>query len=236
MDPGVAGVAIGVGIGEEVKWVCRGELRYISRPPVGYPGPDPPHHWVVKDHGARLDLAVLQLVELDGSTLRRKPGEVLARGGRTARALSLGVPPAAALAAQTISLAASAVGPEAQDMFSPALRAWVERSFAQCTRDNERTVVEREFLNRVAQGGLEQVDWDTEPLVDTSAAPSGGEAATHATQFWRRPAPTPVETDATRAISALWSSSTTPKSSRGAGRTRWCRRLDAPRSSSRTSR
>ena len=93
MDPGVAGIAIGVGIGEEVTWVCRAELRYISRPPVGYPGPDPPHHWVVKDHGARLDLAVLQLVELDGSTLRRKPGEVLARGGRTARALSLGVPP-----------------------------------------------------------------------------------------------------------------------------------------------
>ena len=93
MDPGVAGVAIGVGIGEEVTWVCRAELRYISRPPVGYPGPDPPHHWVVKDHGARLDLAVLQLVELDGSTLRRNPGEVLARGARTARALSLGVPP-----------------------------------------------------------------------------------------------------------------------------------------------
>ena len=93
MDPGVAGVAIGVGIGEDVTWVCRAELRYISRPPDGHTGPDPPHHWVVKDHGARLDLAVLQLVELDGSTLRRKPGEVLARGGRTARALSLGVPP-----------------------------------------------------------------------------------------------------------------------------------------------
>ena len=121
-----------------------------------------------------------------------------------AAALSLGVPPAAALAAQTISLAASAVGPEAHDMFSPALRAWVERSFAQCSRDNERSVVEREFLNRVAQGDLAQVDWDTEPLVDTSAAPSGGEAATHTTQFWRRPAPTPVETDATRAISAQW--------------------------------
>ena len=119
-------------------------------------------------------------------------------------ALALAAPPAAALAAQTISLAASAVGPDAQDMFPPALRAWVERSFAQCTRDNERSVVEREFLQRVAQGGLDQVDWDTEPLVDMSAAPSGGEAATHAAAFWRRPAPTPVETDATRAISAQW--------------------------------
>ena len=93
-------------------------------------------------------------------------------------ALALAAPPAAALAAQTISLAASAVGPDAQDMFPPALRAWVERSFAQCTRDNERSVVEREFLQRVAQGGLDQVDWDTEPLVDMGAAPSGGEAAT----------------------------------------------------------
>eukprot|EP00964_Phaeocystis_antarctica_P049450 scaffold28683_cov36-Phaeocystis_antarctica.AAC.1 len=89
-------------------------------------------------------------------------------------------------------------------MFPPALRAWVERSFAQCTRDDERSVVEREFLQRVAQGGLDQVDWDTEPLVDMSAAPSGGEAATDAAAFWRRPAPTPLETEATRAISAQW--------------------------------
>ena len=119
-------------------------------------------------------------------------------------AVALTAPPAAALAAQTISLAASAVGPDAQDMFPPALRAWVERSFAQCTRDDERSVVEREFLQRVAQGGLDQVDWDTEPLVDMSAAPSGGEAATDAAAFWRRPAPTPLETEATRAISAQW--------------------------------
>jgi len=93
LNPGVEGVAIGVGIGEEVKWVCRGELRYISRPPFGYRGP--PSDWAVKeeDHEARLDLAVLQLVELDGSSLRRMPKEELARGGRNARALSLGVPP-----------------------------------------------------------------------------------------------------------------------------------------------
>ena len=94
LDPGIEGVAIGVGIGEEVTWVCRAELRYISRPPEGYPGPDPPNHWVVKDHGARLDLAVLQLVALDGSTLQTAPEEILARGGRNARALCLGVPPA----------------------------------------------------------------------------------------------------------------------------------------------
>ena len=114
-------------------------------------------------------------------------------------ALSLAAPPAAALAAQTISLAASAVGPDAQGMFPPALRAWVERSFAQCTRDNERTVVEREFLQRVAQGGLDQVDWDAEPLIDMRAAsPSGSEAP------WRRPTPdaVPMHTGGGRARQA----------------------------------
>ena len=96
LDPGGAapnGLAIGVGVGEQVTWVCRAELRYISRPPLNHPVPVPPH-WVVKDDGALLDLAVLQLVAPDGSALQA-PEQVLARHGRDARALSLGVPPSA---------------------------------------------------------------------------------------------------------------------------------------------
>ena len=60
--------------------------------------------------------------------------------------------------------------PDSQGMLPPALRAWVERSFAQCTEDDEHSIVEREFLQRVAQGGLELVDWDSEPLIDMRAA------------------------------------------------------------------
>ena len=98
LDPGDSapgGLAIGVGVGEQVTWVCRAELRYISRPPLDYPGPVPPNHWVVNDDGARLDLAVLQLVAPvapNGSALQT-PEKILARHGRDARALSLGVPP-----------------------------------------------------------------------------------------------------------------------------------------------
>ena len=96
LDPGRAaptgGLAIGVGVGEQITWVCRAELRHISRPPLNYPGPVPPSHWVVNDDGALLDLAVLQLVAPDGSALHT-PEQVLARHGRDACALSLGVPP-----------------------------------------------------------------------------------------------------------------------------------------------
>ena len=77
--------------------------------------------------------------------------------------------------------------PDAQGMLPPALRAWVERSFAQCTEDDEHSIVEREFLQRVAQGGLEHVDWDAEPLIDMTAASSSGSEAP-----WRQPAPAAV--------------------------------------------
>ena len=77
--------------------------------------------------------------------------------------------------------------PDAQGMLPPALRAWVERSFAQCTEDDEHSIVEREFLQRVAQGGLDQVDWDAEPLIDMTAASSSGSEAP-----WRQPAPAAV--------------------------------------------
>jgi hypothetical protein len=89
--------------------------------------------------------------------------------------------------------------PDAQGMLPPALRAWVERSFAQCTKDDEHSIVEREFLQRVAQGGLDQVDWDAEPLIDMRAAsPSGSEAP------WRRPTPdaVPMHTGGGRARQA----------------------------------
>ena len=98
LDPGLNGLAIGVGFGEQITWVCRAELRYISRlaPALG-DFPAPPDHWVVKDDEALLDLAVLQLVALDGSALQTPPEQVLARHGKVARALSLGVPPSVPL-------------------------------------------------------------------------------------------------------------------------------------------
>ena len=68
-------------------------------------------------------------------------------------------------------------GPSPEEgVLPPALRAWVERSFAQCTEAEEHLIVEREFLQRVAQGGLDEVDWDAEPLIDWRAAsPSSAE-------------------------------------------------------------
>ena len=83
----------------------------------------------------------------------------------TTSLVAVSAPAAAALAAQAIDLAAAAAGPAAGGMFPPALRAWVERSFAQCSSDEERTHVETRFLQRVADGNLDNVDWDNEPLV-----------------------------------------------------------------------
>ena len=44
--PNIAGLAIGVGVGERIIWKCRAKLRYISRPPPGVDedGPVPPDH------------------------------------------------------------------------------------------------------------------------------------------------------------------------------------------------
>ena len=83
-------------------------------------------------------------------------------------------------------------GPSPEEgVLPPALRAWVERSFAQCTEVAEHEIVEREFLQRVAQGGLDEVDWDAEPLIDRRAAsPSSAEPA---------PAAVPTHTDYGRA-------------------------------------
>ena len=36
LDPGVYGVAIGVGFGKRIRWVCRAEVHFISRPPANY--------------------------------------------------------------------------------------------------------------------------------------------------------------------------------------------------------
>ena len=78
-DRGHRGLAIGVGgisEGETIEWRCVAELRYISPPPSDWEakmwpqqkyGPLPPAHWPVPEDNLRLDLAILQLVELDGS-------------------------------------------------------------------------------------------------------------------------------------------------------------------------
>ena len=36
LDPGVHGLAIGVGFGEQIRWVCRAKVLFISRPPANY--------------------------------------------------------------------------------------------------------------------------------------------------------------------------------------------------------
>lgn len=83
-------------------------------------------------------------------------------------------------------------GPSPEEsVLPPALRAWVERSFEQCTEVAEHLIVEREFLQRVAQGGLDEVDWDAEPLIDMRAAsPSSADPP---------PAAVPTHTDGGRA-------------------------------------
>ena len=91
LDPGDE-LAIGVGgEGERIDWRCRAKPSFLSRPPADYPGPPPPVHWTcIRDDGTRLDLAILRLVDatpaVDAST-------ALARAGRHAKALSLGLPP-----------------------------------------------------------------------------------------------------------------------------------------------
>ena len=139
-DPGVDGLAVGLGVGEQITWACCAKLRYISCPPASYDenpcrhpgcksatgerttfGPQlpppghstqqrlhtrrcpicgtqsacltgpPPEHWRAGLTGVddeRLDVAVLQLVAQDGTTL--DAATVLARDGAPARALALG--------------------------------------------------------------------------------------------------------------------------------------------------
>ena len=92
LDPGVNGVAIGVGFGERIRWVCRAELLFISRPPANYKKGPPPSHWSVQDStDERVDLAILRLVDLDTGLPLVDPGSVLAHStGNPAHALRLG--------------------------------------------------------------------------------------------------------------------------------------------------
>jgi hypothetical protein len=70
LDAAYYGVAIGVGIGESIRWYCRADLRYISLPStdVGYPHQLPPH-WPPANDALRLDLAILELRNWNGGPL-----------------------------------------------------------------------------------------------------------------------------------------------------------------------
>ena len=87
----------GINEGETIEWRCFAELRYISLPPSTWQhaqwphGPCPPVHWTVPGDGARLDLAILQLVGRNGAAPQ------LGHGGIASQALSLGLSPSTAL-------------------------------------------------------------------------------------------------------------------------------------------
>jgi hypothetical protein len=70
LDALTDGVAIGVGIGKSIRWFCRADLRYLSLPStdVGYPHALPAG-WPPAGDDKRLDLAVLQLTNWNGSPL-----------------------------------------------------------------------------------------------------------------------------------------------------------------------
>ena len=67
LDAKVHGVAIGVGIGESIRWWCRADLQYFSEPPPGFP-PARTHKFAREsDDEDRHDLAILKLCNWDGS-------------------------------------------------------------------------------------------------------------------------------------------------------------------------
>ena len=97
-DPGVDGLAIGIGgigEGETIEWRCHAKLLAIKRPWSSY-AKAIPSHWSVSDDGTDgtegLNLAILQLVRKDGSPLLEEAAGVLAYDGLDAHALALPLP------------------------------------------------------------------------------------------------------------------------------------------------
>jgi hypothetical protein len=100
LDPKDYGLAIGVGIGERMRWVRRAKLLLVSQPPLEprYPHPIPPTWSAAADaremivyNDERIDLAVLQLCEWTGGPLQGLASELpWHRDGEPAGALPLG--------------------------------------------------------------------------------------------------------------------------------------------------
>ena len=100
LDPKDYGLAIGVGIGERVRWVRRAKLLLVSQPPLEPRYPHPiPSTWsaaaeareMIVYNDERIDLAILQLCEWTGGPLQGLASELpWHRDGEPAGALPLG--------------------------------------------------------------------------------------------------------------------------------------------------
>ena len=69
LDANMHGVAIGVGVGETIRWYCRANVLHLSLPStdVGYPGTREAAVTLPANNNQRLDFAVLRLCNMDGT-------------------------------------------------------------------------------------------------------------------------------------------------------------------------